>query len=181
MKLLPLFSTLFILACSDSPTQKPHLMDSAKKQKATTAIQKEKYSSNEVKIATIDAQTKKELAQIEKEKALGIEHIKKEIALKDQEVNTKKIEQKEEELNRYTFIALFIFLSTLLTLIYFLRKQREERLKIHEDELQLKEKELQVKVAEKMLETLVSGKLTANEEQKILEMFEKNSNPKITK
>lgn len=185
--IVPLF---LLLSCSDSPTQKPHLIDINQKLKSSTQI--EKSITNDVKIATIEAQTKKELAQIEREKALGIETIKKEIetqkietqkeiALQDQEINTKKILQEQEMINRFTFVGLFIFLATLLTFIYFLRKQREDKLKIHEDELQLKEKELQVKVAEKMLETLASGNLTANEEQRILEMFEKNSTPQITK
>jgi hypothetical protein len=64
------------------------------------------------------------------------------------------------------------------------RKRREDKLKMHEDELQkemyLREKELQVKMAEKILDTIASGKLSEEREQHLLEALDKTTAPALT-
>jgi len=189
MHYLSLLSLIFFTACYDSNRQTPYLMHNTPSKKSTIY---KNHTSNAIKLATIQAQNKKELAEIEHKKALEIENIKKEIeekkiqvkkelTLKEQEIKKSSITQKSDEISLLSKIILFIFIISLITLIYFLRKRAKDRLKIHEDTLRLKEKELQVKMAEKMLETLASGNLVAEDGKRMLEIFEKNAKefPKI--
>lgn len=192
MHYILILALFLLLSCSESSTQKPRLINTDQERELSNTQMN--TTTAKVKIATIEAQTQKELAQIERKKALELENIKKEIetkklettkeiALQNQYLDSQKLLQSQKESNTFTFIILFIFITSLLTLIYFLRKKREDQLKFHEDEISIKEKELQVKIAEKMLDTLASGKLAPNEEKKIVELFEKSSKefPKIQK
>ena len=193
MRYLLFFPLLLLIGCNDSSHQRPYVIDNTPEKKVERTLMNV-HTPDEIKLATIESQTKKELAEIERKKALEIEAIRrevetkkieaeKEIAMQKEAISSQKLLQEKEKSNNYALIILFIFIASLLTLIYFLRKRREDKLKMHEEELNLKEKELQVKIAEKMLDTLSSGNLTPNEEQRMLEIFEKRSKefPKIGK
>ncbi len=87
---------------------------------------------------------------------------------------------KESELafkNSTLVVIAFGSIALLALVLYIFRKRREDKLKMHDDELQkemfIREKELQVKMAEKILDTIASGKLSEEREQHLLETLDK--------
>lgn len=143
-----------------------------------------------VSIARIEAENKKEIAAINMQRDLQLQKIEqqtkmhevdatKEVALKTQEARTIE-ESNDYSLKKSTLTLVALFVAALLALVfYFVRKWREERLAMHhaeiEKELTIKEKELQVKMAEKILDTIASGKLSEEEERKLIETLEKTN------
>lgn len=154
-------------------------------------------NNNEVKIAEIEAKNKKELALLNKE--IAELNAKRDLTINSLQQETKRFEvgtHKEIEFNKqdalgkkdeyqYTLYKNTLILGGLLvlvilaTVIYFLLRRREDKLRMHretiEKELLIKEKELQVKMAEKILDTLSSGTLEKPEEQRLLETLEKTN------
>lgn len=149
-----------------------------------------KPKTEAVAIARIEAESKKELATINMRRDLELQKIQqqtklnevaatKEVALKAQEAQTAQ-ENNDYTLRKSTLILLALFAAALLALaFYFFRKWRQEKVQMHqaeiEKELAIKEKELQVKMAEKILDTLASGKLSQEEEKRLIETLEKTN------
>lgn len=151
-------------------------------------------SNNKVKIAAIEAENKKELAQLDKE--IAELNVKRDLTINSSQQETKRFEvgtHKEIEFNKqdamgkkdeyqYTLYKNFLILGGLFavvilaTVIYFLLRRREDQLQMHretlEKEILIKEKELQVQMAEKILDTLSSGVLERPEERRLLETLE---------
>lgn len=152
-------------------------------------------NNNEVKIAEIEAQNKKELALLDKE--IAVLNAKRDLTINSEQQETKRFEvgtHKEIEINKldalgkkdeyqYTLYKNALIIGGLFavvilaTVIYFLLRRREDKLRMHREtidkELLIKEKELQVKMAEKILDTIASGTLEKPEEQRLLETLEK--------
>lgn len=148
----------------------------------------------DVKIAKIEADNKIELARLDKE--IAELNIKRDLAINSSTQETKRFEvgtHKEIEINKqdalgkkdeYRYMlyknALIIgglfAVVILATVIYFLLRRREDKLRMHQEiiekELLMKEKELQVQMAEKILDTLASGTLEKPEERRLLETLE---------
>ena len=140
----------------------------------------------ELEKAKLEAQTKKDLAKLEYEKTIQSQRIKKEIELvksqhaleqKRLEVVPKKLKVAAKERLYLYFFLLGIFLLIIVYLIfkrYQAYKQSIELEKIrvqqeiHERELAMKERELQAQVAGKLIDALASGKLTKEQEEKLL-------------
>ncbi len=188
-KLLALLLLLvfFIFAgCGDNNRQDPYIMGQKPAEKKRVYSVENKNSA--VTIAGIEAETQKEIAKINKERDVELHKI---------EQNTKLIElkthndmaEKEHNLSAYmqqseiafknsTLIVIVLAMISIAALtLYIFRKRREDKLKMHEDELQkemyLREKELQVKMAEKILDTIASGKLSEEREQHLLETLDR--------
>ena len=151
----------------------------------------------EVQLKTISAQTqkelailesKKELAQIEKE--LQLEKIRMQAKIDKQKILLEQdkakalfeqeMKQKEQmdsmELKRYFIIILGLFiLLSLSFLFYYFKKRREDKLLAYNDNLQKyfyhKENEARVKIAEKMLDSISSGKLDKAQENQLISAF----------
>jgi hypothetical protein len=180
---------LLLLGCEDEP-QKPYLMGEKPPQTRTVYTISSKPKTDAVAIARIEAESKKEIAAINMQRDLELQKIEqqtklhevaadKEIALKAQEVQTAQ-ENNDYTLRKSTLTLLALFAAALLALaFYFFRKWRQEKVQMHraeiEKELTIKEKELQVKMAEKILDTLASGKLSQEEERKLIEALEKTN------
>lgn len=154
-------------------------------------------SDKEVKIAKIEADNKIELARLDKE--IAELNIKRDLAINSSTQETKRFEvgtHKEIEINKQEALGkkdeyrYMLFKNSLIvaglfgviilaTIIYFLLRRREDRLRMHketiEKELLMKEKELQVKMAEKILDTIASGTLEKAEEQRLIETLEKTN------
>lgn len=133
-------------------------------------------------------ESKKELATIEKEKELA--KIKFQAQLQKQKIQAKKeqeealfsqkMQQREQinnmELKRYLLLifALFVILASYF-LFYYFKKHREDKLRAYNDNLEKyfhhKENEARVKIAEKMLDTISSGKLDKEQENQLISAF----------
>jgi len=189
---------LFVIAftgCGNDNRQNPYMMGEKPSHNGKIYTVKSKPKSSAVTIATIEAETQKEIAKINKSR---------DIELKQMEVKTKMVELKtsnemaikEHNLSTYVQESQFAFKNSTLIIMalsffgvmaltfYMFRKRREDRLKMHENELQkevyLREKELQVKMAEKILDTIASGKLSEEREQHLLEALDKTTAPTLT-
>jgi hypothetical protein len=182
---LVLFSLLLLGGCGEgSRQQQPYLMGQNPKGPYGTQTQER---SEKIETAKIQAQTQKEIARINKERDVEVQKlisqtdvtkagINKEVAM--EEVRTKKSAiEKEHESSLYVLIVIAAALTLLfLFLFYYTGRNRKARLKMHEDELmyklRLQEQELKMKMAEKMLDSIASGKLSPEQENRLIETLE---------
>ncbi len=163
--------------------------------------------SKEIQLQQLSAQTqkdlailasKKELALIEKEKEL--EKIRMQSELEKQRIIFEQEKAKalfeqtmlqneqmdNMELKRYVFVilALLMLMSGFFTYYYF-KKRREDKLRAYNDNLQKyfnqKENDARVKIAEKMLDTIASGKLDKSQENQLIGAFSGEANGEYQK
>jgi hypothetical protein len=185
----PLLLILLLAGCNESTNQRPYIAGQKPAGSATSSYLKA-TSDPTVKVATIEAESRKEIAQIQKERDLELERIRTQTKSKEietlKEVELKKQEtlgQQEANVNSRYNTAIIIgslFLSVILgIIIYFLLKRREDKLKIHKEtldkEISLKEKELQVQMATKILDAVASGNLDKEDEKRLIETLEKSN------
>ncbi len=184
--LLLLIAVYFIGGCGDNNRQEPYIMGEKPATKKQVYTVESKNSA--VTIAGIEAETQKEIAKINKERDVELHKIEQNTKLIELKTHNEMAE-KEHNLSAYvqqsdvafknsTLIVVGLTMMSVLALsLYIFRKRREDKLKMHQDELQqemyIREKELQVKMAEKILDTLASGKLSAEREQQLLETLDK--------
>ena len=187
---LPIIPFLLLFGGCSEEKQKPYIIGQKPKTFKTKDSGPSHETNNAVAIAAIEAKSKKDVAQIRMHHDLELQKIKqktkmyevatdKEIAFSKQEMLGKK-EENAFALNKSILIVSSLFITAILVIIaYFLRKRREDKLKMHRDrmenELLIKEKELQVKMAEKILDTIASGTLGKEDERKLIETFEKTN------
>ena len=194
LSILILLSVAFF-GCGNDNRQNPYMMGQKPSQKAKIYTVSSKPKSSEVTIATIEAETQKEIAKINKERDLEIKKMEEktklielktqnEMAIKEHNLSTFVQESTFAFKNSTLIIAALSFFMFMALVIYIFRKRREDKLKMHEDELQkemyLREKELQVKMAEKILDTIASGKLSEEREQHLIEALDKTTTPTLT-
>lgn len=181
---------LLMIGCSEergSAQQQPHLMGQSVPQR--TAVPRAEADSA-VAVAKIEAQSREEIARINRERDLEMQRLQQQTALEkigaDKAVALRQSEAQQREAdNGYTMgitaiaAAALLFTALLAAAVYFLRKRREDRLKMHSDtleqEMRIKEKELQVRMAEKILDTIASGTLSKEDETRLIETFEKTN------
>lgn len=184
--LLLLIAVCFIAGCGDNNRQEPYIMGEKPATKKQVYTVDSKNSA--VTIAGIEAETKKEIAKINKERDVELQKIeqntrlielKTDNAMAEKEHNLSTyVQQSEVAFKKSTLIVVGLTMMAVLALsLYIFRKRREDKLKMHEDELHkemyLREKELQVKMAEKILDTIASGKLSKEREQHLLETLDR--------
>ena len=202
MKLLFLFALILLFTGCDLLETLEEKNKKAVLEKV--AFEKKVQESKEVQLKTLSAQTqrelailesKKELAQIEKE--VQLEKIRMQAELEKQKILLEqdkakalfeqKMKQKEQmdnmELKRYFVIILGLFvLVSLFFLFYYFKKRREDKLLAYNDNLQKyfyhKENEARVKIAEKMLDSIASGKLDKTQENQLISAFSGESKGK---
>ena len=182
---LALVSVLLLAGCGEgSGKQQPYLMGQNPNGPYGTNPQ---ARSEKIETAKIQAQTQKEIALINKERDVEVQKlisqtdvtkagINKEVAM--EEVRTKKTAiEKEHESSNYMLVVIAGALTLLfLFLFYYTGKNRKARLKMHEEELMYKlrvqEQEMKMKMAEKMLDSIASGKLSPEQENRLIETLE---------
>ena len=191
--LLATLALLFLMiGCSEErggTQQQPHLMGQSVPQRSNAAAVRSE-TERAVAIAKIEAQSREEIARINRERDIEMQRLQQQTALEkigaEKTVALRQSETQQREAdNGYTLgiaaiaVAALLFTALLAIAVYFLRKRREDRLKMHSDtleqELALKERELQVRMAEKILDTIASGTLSKEEESRLIETFEKTN------
>ena len=200
MKIIYKLSILLLLAitfsgCGNDNRQNPYMMGEKTSQKGKIYTVTNKPKNSEVTIATIEAETKKEIAKINKERDLELKQMEEntkllelkttnEMAIKEHNLSTYVQESQFAFKNSTLIIIVLSFIGVMALTFYMFRKRREDKLKMHKDELQkevyLREKELQVKMAEKILDTIASGKLSEEREQHLLEALDKTTAPTLS-
>ena len=189
IRILVLLPLLLLLTGCGEGQQRPYVVGQ-KPKTVHSPYPTAKKTDNSVKIATIEAQNRKEIAEIEMDRDLQVQKIQQETKIhevatgKEIAFNIQKTLGLKDE-NFYALNTNILIVTSLLVLIvlglivYFFLKWREDKLKMHQDEIEkekeLKEKELQVLLATKILDTIASGNLDKEEEHKLIETFEKTN------
>lgn len=194
MKLIVLIFILLLSGCDLLESQ------ADKEQKVAlekAAFEQKVQESKEIQLKKLSAQTQKELAILESkkelaqiEKAKELEKIRMQSELEKQKITMQqekekalfeqKMQQREQmnnmELKRYFILLLGLFIVvSLFFIFYYFKKRREDKLLAYNDNLQKyfhhKENEARVKIAEKILDTIGSGKLDKAQENQLISAF----------
>lgn len=187
-------AAVLIFGCSSDERQQPYMMGEKPAEKKRIYSVPASKTDNTVAIAEIEAESRKEIAKINKERDLELQKMEQdtklialqtqnELALKEHNLSS-FVQEGDYALKKSTLIIIALSLTALFILsFYVFKKRREDRLKMHQEELEkemyLREKELQVKMAEKILDTIASGKLSKEDEQHLLSTLDK-TNPSIS-
>jgi len=176
--------------CGDDNRQNPYMMGEKPADSKRVYTVSEKPKETAVTIATIEAETQKEIAKINKERDVELQKMEQntklvalqaqnEMAVKEHNLTTFVKESEFAFKNSTLIVTALAMISFLALALYVFRKRREDALKMHDNELQkemyIREKELQVKMAEKILDTIASGKLSEEREQKLLETLDRTT------
>jgi len=182
-----LFGTVLVLllaGCGEGSKQQPYLMGQNPNGPYAAGIQ---ARSEKVETAKIQADAQKEIARINKERDIEVQKliaqtdvtkagINKEVAMEEVETKKTAIEKKHEYSTHLLWLFGVALALIFLFLFYYTGKNRKERLKKHEDELmakmRLQEQEMKMRMAEKMLDSLASGKLSPEQENRLIEALE---------
>ncbi|OQX59861.1 MAG: hypothetical protein B5M52_02035 [Helicobacteraceae bacterium 4484_230] len=138
-------------------------------------IQKLK-GATEVEKAGISKEIAEKQAEAARQKAV----IDKDIAIKHDQTQ-RQIAQSSHEMQKWIILVAGLFLLGLIIFIFYnSSRNRKERLKMHKDrldqELYLKEQEMRVKIAERVLDTIASGKLNPEQENRLIDNMAGSSN-----
>jgi len=174
--------------CSSDDRQQPYMMGEKPAEKSGIQITPAAKADSSVTVAAIQAETQKEIARINKERDLELRKMQEntklaelrsrnDLALKEHNLSSFEKEG-EYELKKSSLSLIALALAALFALVFYIfRKVRQDRLKMHNDQMEkeiyLREKELQVKMAEKILDTIASGKLSEEEEKHLLATLDK--------
>lgn len=184
---------LFMLAgCGGETKQRPYVLGQSPKNPYMLHPAK----SEKIETAKIESEAQKEIARINKERDVEVQKIASEEALAkagiNKEIAIKEVQTKQvaiEKAHSYSLYLLLLIAAALLLLILFLfyytNKNRKERLQKHQDELMLKirlqEQEMKMKMAEKMLDSITSGKLSPEQENRLIDTLEHTTTKLIEK
>jgi hypothetical protein len=128
----------------------------------------------EVELARIQMEQKLALAQLEQKYRLEELKLRQEQERLELE-NQRLIAQKELEVKKqfmiFSLIALMLILFAILIVLYFYKK-RKDKLQAYHDNLEkyfkMKENEAKIAIANKIIDTIADGKLTPEQEQRLL-------------
>jgi len=181
-----LLSILLFLGCYDenpssNNTVKPTQEQSIQNEKL---IQMQIDAKRDKDLAEINM--KKELATINREKVLELAKLDSELQMqrlmleKEQALEELKqqnlIRESEQELSKQRYILFYgsLIIIILAAAVYFFMKyRREDKLRAYNDNLekyfQHKQNESRVKIAEKIIDTIETGKLNSQQESQLIE------------
>lgn len=184
-------SVLLLTGCGEGSRQQPYLMGQNPKGPYAAQVQER---SEKIETVKIQADAQKEIARINKERDIEVQKLISETdvakadinkAVAMEEVQTKKTAiEKEYEYSTYLLLLFGAGLALLFFfLFYYTAKNRKARLKIHEEEmaykLRVQEQEMKMKMAEKLLESIGSGKLSPEQENRLIETLEHTTSPRL--
>ena len=176
---------LLLAGCGEGTSkQQPYLMGQNPKGPYGAQI---RARSDKVETAKIQAEAQKEIALINKERDIEVQKliaqsdvtragINKEVAIEEVQTKRTAIEKEHEHVTYLLWLIGGALVMLFGFLFYYTGKNRKERLKVHEDELlyklRLQEQEMKMKMAEKMLDSITSGNLSPEQENRLIETLE---------
>ncbi len=173
--------------------EKARLEADRQKELALTKMQRQ-IEELALKRSQNEAQKEIELARIKAKQALELQKIEQTYKLKELELkkqkelieleNQKLLAQKELELKRqflYLSLAALVLLVVVVLVILYFYKKRQDKLQAYKDNLEkyfrLKENEAKIAIANKIIDTIAEGKLTPDQEQRLLGVLQGKSGP----
>lgn len=151
-----------------------------------------KGESEKIRLMKMEANAKKEIAEIEKQQAIEVAKIHQKAEVEKATINKdvalvkNKTELIKEDntfnIQKWLLILVGILSSIIAFYIFYnAQKSRKSKVEMHHNELEqqriLKEQEMRYRMAEKMLDTLSSGKLSDEQETKLIDTFAQTANP----
>ncbi|MEN4046021.1 MULTISPECIES: hypothetical protein [Sulfurimonas] len=195
-----LFLLLFFSACNFTESKE----ELAAKQLAQKKAFEEKVAdTKEIQLKQIDAQKEQELAKInaqttlaKMEKAQLLEKIKLEAAAQKEKMLLAQAKEKEAfeaklrdlerqdamELKRYLLLILFfvLLIATYFIYLYF-KRRHDDKLRAYQDNLDKyfhqQENMTKMRIAEKIIDTVASGKLGKEQESELIKALSGNISP----
>jgi len=167
----------------------------SKKSESLTKINSEKEMALLEKEKEIEM--KKSLAIIEKDKALETKRLDVELRAKELEIKKAEAEAKlkheqmiNEQNNRlrlekygFAILALIVIIIAFFIFYYF-KKRREDKLRAYNDNLEKyfrqKEDLARIKIAEKLLDTIATGKFSKEQENRLIAVFNPDGSEKFS-
>ncbi|WP_457748923.1 hypothetical protein [Sulfurimonas sp.] len=175
----------------------------AKKLEAKKAFEEKIADTKEVQLKKIDAQKEQELAKInaqttlaKMEKAQLLEKIKLEAAAQKEKMLLAQAKEKElfeaklrdlqrqdaMEIKRYLLLILFLILIIASFFIYhYFKRRHDDKLQAYQDNLDKyfhqQENMTKMRIAEKIIDTVASGKLEKEQESELIKALSGNISP----
>ena len=173
--------------------EKARLEADRQKEMALTKMQRQ-IEELALKRSQNEAQKEIELAKIKSKQALELQRIDQAYKLKELELkkqkelieleNQKLLAQKELELKRqflYLSLGALILLIVVVLVILYFYKKRQDKLQAYKDNLEkyfrLKENEAKIAIANKIIDTIAEGKLSPEQEQRLLGVLQGKTEP----
>ncbi|MBA1433328.1 MAG: hypothetical protein FAF04_07015 [Epsilonproteobacteria bacterium] len=192
MKLLTLLILALLLSACNIGESKEEL--AAKKLQEKKAFEEKIANAKEVQLKKIDAQKEQELAKIESQTTLAklekeqlLEKIKLEAEAEKQKILLAQAKEKEAfeaklreiehqdsmEIKRYLLLILFVILLIASYFIYlYFKRRHDDKLRAYQDNLDKyfhqQENMAKMRIAEKIIDTVASGKLEKEQERKLI-------------
>jgi len=198
MRLILLLTiTLFFTACNIGESKEEI---AAKQLQEKRAFEEKIANSKEVQLKKIDAQKEQALAKIDSQTTLAklekeqlLEKIKLEAAAEKEKLLLAQAQEKEAadarlrtiehqdsmEIKRYLLVILFLILiiASYFTYLYFKRKH-DDKLRAYQDNLDKyfhqQENVTKMRIAEKIIDTVASGKLEREQERELIKALSGN-------
>ena len=198
MKLILLLTiTLFFTACNIGESKEEI---AAKQLQEKRAFEEKIANSKEVQLKKIDAQKEQALAKIDSQTTLAklekeqlLEKIKLEAAAEKEELLLAQAKEKEAadarlrtidhqdsmEIKRYLLVILFLILVIASYFIYlYFKRKHDDQLRAYQDNLDKyfhqQENMTKMRIAEKIIDTVASGKLEREQEHELIKALSGN-------
>jgi len=191
---------LFFSACNLTESKEDI---AAKKLEQKKAFEEKVANTKEVQLKKIDAQKEQELAKINSQTTLAtlekeqlLEKIKLEAAAEKEKMLLVQAKEKEAfeaklrdlerqdamEIKRYLLLILFLILIIASFFIYhYFKRRHDDKLKAYQDNLDKyfhqQENMTKMRIAEKIIDTVASGKLEKEQERELIKALSGNISP----
>jgi hypothetical protein len=121
--------------------------------------------------------------QIETNGSIQKAHLNKEVALSAQELS-KELQESQSVMQKWWLLGALVSLIFILFFIYLMKQKRNAlQLKLQNEKLeyekQLKEQEMRMSMATKILDTLASGQISQEHQDRLLDALEQKSDDKL--
>lgn len=191
---------LFFNACDFVQSDKEAQRKAQEQQKA---FQEKIANAKEVQLKKIDAQKEQELARINSQTTLAtlekkqlLEKIKLEAQAEKEKILLAQAKERElfeakqkdlqrqdaMEIKRYLILMLFLLLLVIAFLLYhYFKRRHEDKLRAYQDNLDKyfhqQENMTKMRIAEKIIDTVASGKLAKEQESELIKALSGNISP----
>ena len=201
MKFIVFLSFILLFSACNINESKEEI--AAKKLEAKKAFEEKIADAKEVQLKKIDAQKEQELAKINSQTTLAtlekkqlLEKIKLEAEAEKEKMLLAQAKEKElfqakqrdlerqdaMEIKRYLLLILFLMLVIISFFIYhYFKRRHEDKLRAYQDNLDKyfhqQENMTKMRIAEKIIDTVASGKLEKEQESELIKALSGNISP----